>query len=259
MRISWRPRNAQVSVVLAAGLIVVAGGVLPGRFSLVASAAPAATPSAAVTPSAASSATATPGVTVVPGATATARARGSHLAKPAQIPAGPALTISVSDGRTAANPGDQLTYLVNVRDSGTAGAPHLKITQTLSAGLDFLSASPHGTAADGRVTWPAAIPAGGSKTFRVVARVTQTPARLLRLSAVACAATEGSSTPIVCAAHLDRLPAAAAGTASRAARTSSAVPVAYAAAALAVLAVAVLAVVARRRAGLRRRPRHSDY
>jgi uncharacterized repeat protein (TIGR01451 family) len=164
------------------------------------------------------------------------------------------LTISVSDGRTAANPGDQLTYLVSVRDGGVAGAPHLKITQTLSAGLDFLSASPQGTAADGQVTWPAAIPAGGTKTFRVVARVTRTPARLLRLAAVACASAAGSSRPIVCAAHLDRLPAATAAQASRAAGTSGAVPVAYAAAALAVLAAAVLAVIARRRVGLRRRP-----
>jgi len=242
VRISWRPRNAQVSAVLAAGLIAVAGGVLPARFSLVA------TQTATQTATAIHPATAT----ATPGATATAPARGPHQAKRAQSPAVPALTISVSDGRTAANPGDQLTYLVSVRDGGTAGAPHLKITQTLSAGLDFLSASPHGSAADGRVTWPAAIPAGGTKTFRVVARVTQTPARLLRLAAVACASAEGSSRPIVCAAHLDQLPAATAASASRAGGMSGAVAVAYAAVALAVLAVAVLAVITRRRIGLRR-------
>jgi hypothetical protein len=144
--------------------------------------------------------------------------------------------------------------LVRVRDSGTASAQHLKITQTLSQGLDFLSASPHGLAAAGQVSWPAAIPAGGTMTFRVVARVTRTPARLLRLAAVACASAEGSRTPIVCAAHLDRLPAATAAQASPAAGTSVAVAVAYAAAALAVLAAAVLAVIARRRGGLRRRP-----
>ena len=252
MRISWRPRNAQVSVVLAAGLIAVAGGVLPGPFSLVATAAP--TPSATATPRA----TATPGTTVTPGTTATpdttatARARGSHQATRAPSSAAPALTISVSDGRTAANQGDQLTYLVSVRDAGTASAPHLKITQTLSAGLDFLSASPHGTAADGKVTWPAAIPAGGTKTFRVVARVTRTPARMLRLAAVACASAEGSTRPIVCAAHLDRLPALTAASASQAAGTSDLVPLGYAAAALAVLAVAALAVIARRRVRLRR-------
>ena len=165
----------------------------------------------------------------------------------------PALTISVSDGRTAANPGDQLTYLVSVRDGGTVSAQHLKITQTLSAGLDFLSASPHGKAASGLVTWSAGIPAGGTKTFRVMARVTRTPARLLRLAAVACASAEGSSRPLVCAAHLDRLPVATAASASQAAGTSHALPLVYAAV-LAVLAAAVLTVITRRRVRLRRRP-----
>ena len=206
MRISWRPRNAQVSVVLAAGLIAVAGGVLPGRVSLAAS--------ATVTPGATARATATPRVT------ATAPARGAPPATHSPSSAVPALTISVTDGRTTASPGDQLTYLVSLRDGGTVGAQHLKITQSLSAGLDYLSASPHGMAAGGRVTWSAGIPAGGTKTFRVVARVTRTPARLLRLAAVACASPAGSSTPIVCAAHLDRLPAATAAPASQATGTS---------------------------------------
>jgi hypothetical protein len=104
------------------------------------------------------------------------------------------------------------------------------------------------------VTWPAAIAAGGTQTFRVVARVTRTPARALRLAAVACASARGSSRPIVCAAHLDRLPAAAQapGSASRSARSAGLPPLAYAGAALAVLAAAVLAVLARRRARLRR-------
>jgi uncharacterized repeat protein (TIGR01451 family) len=218
---------------MVAGLIAVAGGVLPGRVSLAATA------------------------TATPGATATAEARGPHSATGAKSSAVLALTISVSDGRTAVNPGDQLTYLVSVRDGGTVSAPHLKITQTLSTGLDFLSASPYAMAAGGHVTWSAGIPAGGTKTFRVVARVTRTPARLLRLAAVACASAAGSSTPIVCAAHLDRLPAATAAmaaSASRAAGTSDVVPLGYAAAALAVLAALVIAVIARRRVRLRRRP-----
>jgi uncharacterized repeat protein (TIGR01451 family) len=236
VRISWRPRNAQVSLVMVAGLIAVAGAVLPGRVSL--------------------AATATPGATA-PRATATAQATGPDQATRAQSSAVLALTISVTDGRTAANPGDQLTYLVSVRDAGTVSAPHLKITQTLSTGLDFLSASPDGMAAGGQVTWSAGIPAGGTITFRVVARVTRTPARLLRLAAVACASAAGGSTPIVCAAHLDRLPAATAAmaaSASRAAGTSDVVPLGYAAAALAALATVVIAVIARRRVRLRRHP-----
>jgi uncharacterized repeat protein (TIGR01451 family) len=176
-----------------------------------------------------------------------------HPSARAHPPTGPALTISVSDGRTAANPGDQLTYVVTVRDGGPAGTRRLKVTQTLSPGLRFLSSSPRGLAAGGKVTWPAAIPAGGTQTFRLVARVTRTPARQLRLAAVACASARGSGRPIVCAAHLDRLPAAAPTSASRPARPAGMPALAYAGTALAVLAAAALAVLARRRVRLRRR------
>ena len=119
MRISWHPRNAQASVVMLAGLIAMPIAVLPGHVA----------PTKPVT--------------------ATVRAglpqRASHMPQgashlpPASVPA---LTIGVSDGRTAVKTGDQLTYVVSVRDGGTRGAPHLKITQTLSAGLEFLSARP---------------------------------------------------------------------------------------------------------------------
>jgi uncharacterized repeat protein (TIGR01451 family) len=185
--------------------------------------------------------------------TATAGAgepQGASHAPPGSVPS---LTIGVSDGRTAVKTGDQLTYVVNVRDGGTRSAPRLKITQTLSAGLEFLSASPHGTAANGQVAWYAGIPAGRTETFRVVARVTRPPAQVLRLAAVACAAADGSSRPIVCAAHLDRLPAAAAAPATRGAEPSRRVLLAYAVPALVVLAAGVLAMIAFRRLRLRLR------
>ncbi len=216
MRISWHPKNVRASVVMLAGLIAMPIAALPGH----------------VAPTKPVTATASAGVP-----------------QPASVPA---LTIGVSDGRTAAQAGDELTYVVSVRDSGTRSAPHLKITQTLSAGLEFLSASPHGTAANGQVAWYAGIPAGGTRTFRVVARVTRPPARLLRLAAVACAAADGSSRPIVCAAHLDRLPAAAVAPASGGARPSRLVLLPYAVAVLLVLAAGVLAVIAFRRLRLRR-------
>ena len=222
MRISWHPRNAQAGVVMLAGLIAMPIAVLPGH----------------VAPTKPVTATASAGVPQ----------RASHVPQAS----GPALTIGVSDGRTAAKAGDQLTYVVRVRDSGTRSAPHLKITQTLSAGLELLSASPHGTAANGQVAWYAGIPAGGTETFRVVARVTRPPAQVLRLAAVACAAADGSSRPIVCAAHLDRLPAAAAAPASQGARPSRLTLLAYAVAALVVLAAGVLALIAFRRLRLRR-------
>ena len=176
----------------------------------------------------------------------------SHPA--ARAPRVPSLSIGISDGHVTARAGDELTYTVSVRDSGPAAVPRLKVTQTLSAGLEFLSASDHGVAAGGHVSWSAGIPAGGTRTFADVIRVTRTPATVLRLAAVACVALPGSDRPVVCAAHLDRLPAAAAGPASR--PGGSAVNVLTCAlAALAVLALGLItAVVARRRGRLRRQP-----
>ena len=154
MRISWHPSNAQASAVMLAGLIAMPIAVLPGH----------------VAPTKPVTATVRAGVPQ----------RASHMPQGAShMPSAsvPALSIGVSDGRTAVKTGDQLTYVVSVRDGGTRSAPHLKITQTLSAGLEFLSASPHGTAANGQVAWYAGIPAGGTQTFRVVARVTRPPAQ----------------------------------------------------------------------------------
>ena len=191
-----------------------------------------------------------------PATAATARTPASQPASRAQAspPAGPGLSISVTDGRTAVKPGDQLTYRVSVKDGGTLSAPSLKITQTLPAGLKFLSASRHGVAANGQVAWFTGIPAGGAETFSVVTRVTRTPAQLLRLAAVACAAARGSARPIVCAAHLDQLPAVAAAPAPKASGSPGRVLPAYAGGALAVLAVGALIMIVGRRARRRRLP-----
>jgi uncharacterized repeat protein (TIGR01451 family) len=178
----------------------------------------------------------------------------SHTAPAANASRTPGLTVSVSDGHAAARAGDKLTYLVSVHNTGTVAVPRLKVTQTLSSGLEFLSASDHGVATSGQVSWSASLPVGGKRTFRVAARVTRTPATLLRLAAVACVALPGSSHPIVCAAHLDRLPAAAVKPASRSGHSVGNV-LTYTAVGLAVLALGlVTAVVARRRGWLRRQP-----
>ena len=213
-------RSTRVSVALAAALGAVLFVVLPGQGAMAGT---------------------TPGSTGTP--------RPAH---PAPTPAVPGLSISVSDGRTAAKAGDLLTYVVHVRDGGTAAAPHLKITQTLSPGLAFVSASSHGVATAGKVAWDASIPAGRAQTFSVVARVTQTPARVLRLAAVACAAAEGSKTP-------DRLRGPPRPVACRHGRV--AIPgrgpgagslLVYTLAGLAGLAVLAAALIAGRRVRLRR-------
>jgi uncharacterized repeat protein (TIGR01451 family) len=181
---------------------------------------------------------------------AASQPKPTHTASAARAPG---LTISISDGHVTARAGDKLTYTVSVRNSGAVAVRRLKVTQTLSAGLKFHSASDHGVAAGGDVSWTASLPVGGKRTFVDVARVTRTPPTLLSLAAIACVTLPGGSRPVVCAAHLDRLPAAAAP-ASRSGHSAGNGP-AYTAAGLAVLALGLLtAIVVRRRGRLRRQP-----
>ena len=190
------------------------------------------------------------GLMAIPVAAATGHPVASRTAR--AMPRTPGLTISVTDGRDAATAGDRLTYTVRVRDTGIAAASHLKITQTWSPGLEFLSASGHGVATTGQVAWRASLPAGGTRTFRLTALVTRTSALELRLAAIACVALPGGGRPIVCAAHLDQLPAAAAAPAARPASSSGHLPV-YAAGGLAVLAAGLLTAIAGRRMRPKRR------
>jgi uncharacterized repeat protein (TIGR01451 family) len=177
-----------------------------------------------------------------------------HTASAAPVSRAPELTVSISDGHVTARAGEELTYTVSVRNSGAVALRRLQVTQTLSPGLEFLSASEHGVAEGGHVSWTASLPAGGKRTFLAVTRLTSTPPTLLRLAAVACVTLPGSSRPLVCAAHLDRLPAAAAASTSRSGHSVRNVPT-YTAAGLAVLALGLLAaIVARRRGRPRRQP-----
>jgi uncharacterized repeat protein (TIGR01451 family) len=187
-----------------------------------------------------------------PVAAATGHQAASHTAPAAPAHRGPALSISVTDGHVTATTGERLTYTVSVRDTGTAAARHLKITQTLSPGLQLVSATGNGAATARQVTWHATVAAGATGTFRVTARVAKAPARVTRLAAIACAALPGNSQPVVCAAHLDRLPAAAPSAASSGGPGGN-LP-GYAAVGLAALAAGLLTVTAARRTRRRRRP-----
>jgi uncharacterized repeat protein (TIGR01451 family) len=228
MRMPQGLGTTYVSAVTASGLIAMPIAVLPAHSGPVASASATAHASTIANPSG-------------PAATPAARR-----------PAVPGLSISVTDGKTAVRPGEQLTYLVSVKDIGTLGAPHLKVTQTLPAGLAFVSASGHGVAARGQVAWITGIDAGGAKTFTVVTKLARTPARELRLAAVACAEPRGSNQPMVCAAHLDRLPAVAARPAAKPAGLPGGARAVYIGAGLAVLVVGALLVIVGRRFGRRR-------
>jgi uncharacterized repeat protein (TIGR01451 family) len=175
----------------------------------------------------------------------------SHTASAARASRAPGLTVSVSDGHVTAQAKDELTYAVSVRNSGAVAVPRFTVSQTLSAGLAFLSASDHGVAKSGLVSWSAGLPVGGERTFHVATRVTKTPATLLRLAAVACVTLPGSRRPLVCASHLDRLPAAAAS-ASRSGPSAGNV-LTYTGAGAAVLALGLITAIAARRRGRPRR------
>ena len=195
-------------------------------------------------------------------ATVTGKPRTSHpsprtiTSKIASLPAVSGLSIAITDGRTRVSQGERVTYVVRVGDSGAVGLGHLKITLTLPAALTVLSASREGRAGAGQVTWHAGLRAGQSLRYAVTARVGKAPAGQVRLAAVACA-VGAAGKPVVCAAHLDRLPAAAAAGAAAAhprPRTNPGSPLVYAAAGLLVLIVIGVALTAGR-VRARRRPR----
>jgi uncharacterized repeat protein (TIGR01451 family) len=173
----------------------------------------------------------------------------------ATTPAGPTLSIGVSDGTNTAKPGDLLSYTVNIRNLGTASAPPLVVALTLPPAFKLLSASGGGAKAAGQVKWQVSLPAGHSGAFRVVGRVGSTPRQLLRLDAVACATTGKGAKPIVCAASTNELPAGAAAAAAAHARLAAAPSADHliryvlmsAAALVLVLVVAGLALITRRR------------
>jgi uncharacterized repeat protein (TIGR01451 family) len=218
MKISQRTTPAQATAALAVGLIAMPAAMAASH--------PPATPPAA-----------------------------SPTASAARAPRAPGLTVSVSDGHVAVSDGDELTYTVSVRNSGAVAVPRFTASQTLSTGLEFLSASDHGVATSGRVSWSASLPVSGGRTFHITARVTKTPATLLRLAAVACVTLPGSSRPLVCAAHLDRLPAAAAAASASRPGHSGGNVLTYTGAAAAVLVLGLItAIVARRRGRSRRQP-----
>jgi len=182
------------------------------------------------------------GLIALPAALATGHGATGHGAA-TQAGQAPRLAISVSDGKLAARAGQSLTYTIRLSNTGTATATRLKVTQTMSPGLMVTGASAGAARGPGWVAWSATVPAGGARAFRVTARVARTPARVLRLAAVACAGLAGRP-PLVCAAHLDRLPAAQAGHAREAAQARHAVlsgPLA--AAGLCLLAVCIAALL----------------
>jgi uncharacterized repeat protein (TIGR01451 family) len=252
VRISRDPRNSPpgpVTAIRLGAIPVVLLSVHAATVTTVSSPTPAARATARTARATAASPTAK-----AKAGSPTAKGKAASPAATTRLPRVPGLRISVGDGRTAVQAGDRLTYTVLVQNSGARRTPPLKITQTLPSGLRFVSASGHGVAKAGSVTWHADLPAGGKDMFTLQAQVTRSAARQSRLAAVACAALAGSRTPIVCAAHLDRLPGALdAAPARRAATPAARTLPSYAIGVVAVLAAGVLAILTARRVRVRRR------
>lgn len=80
----------------------------------------------------------------------------------------PAVSISISDGREDAGPGDRLDYIVQVDNAGAgafAGTVTLRVPE-------FAEVEASGAAVDGTVaTWEAEVPAGGSAQWEATALV----------------------------------------------------------------------------------------
>jgi uncharacterized repeat protein (TIGR01451 family) len=127
-------------------------------------------------------------------------------------PAAPGLSISIGDGRTSAARGEHLRYVVTVKNAGGATARNLLVTVTLPPYLSASSASQRSTAKAGKISWRTSLRPGRTASFTMTAVVGKTPRGMGHLAVVACADLH-SDTPVVCAAHLDRL-AGAAGTTS---------------------------------------------
>jgi uncharacterized repeat protein (TIGR01451 family) len=138
----------------------------------------------------------------------------SHSPKAsARPPAEPGLSISISDGHTSAARGDHLRYVVTIKNAGATTVRNLHVTLSLPPYLAVNSASQRAPAKAGKMTWHTNVRPGQVETFTAAAVVGKTPRGMGHLAVVACAALH-VATPVVCAAHLDRLPGAAGTTSS---------------------------------------------
>jgi uncharacterized repeat protein (TIGR01451 family) len=107
---------------------------------------------------------------------------------------GPDLSVAVDDGVAATAPGDTLTYTIAATNHGPGTATGVSLSDTLSTGTAFVSASDGGSAAGGTVSWPAFDLAEEQTAIRTVtARVESSiPAGLETLTNTATVADDGS-------------------------------------------------------------------
>ncbi|MBN2393426.1 MAG: DUF11 domain-containing protein, partial [Anaerolineae bacterium] len=84
--------------------------------------------------------------------------------------AAPDLIVSKNDGRTTAQPGETLSYLITITNTGNLEATSVFVTDTLPLYTTFVAASDGGTeTASGIITWPAfGLDGGSARATRLV-------------------------------------------------------------------------------------------
>ena len=80
----------------------------------------------------------------------------------------PVLSVTKTDGVTAAKPGDRLTYTVTAKNTGLAAVAGASLVDRLPPGLTFVSASDGGVADGQSVTWPGVTIGAGASVIRTV-------------------------------------------------------------------------------------------
>ena len=88
------------------------------------------------------------------------------------------LSIKKTTSVTEASVGAVIPYVITVTNTGNLAAEGVTVTDTLPAGLDYVSSEPAGAvSADGRtVSWTVDVPAGGEVKRQITAKVTESAA-----------------------------------------------------------------------------------
>ena len=96
----------------------------------------------------------------------------SPAARVATVVSANADLATTKTGPAASTAGQDLTYTIATTNGGPSPATNVVVTDTLPAGLTFISASNSGTVAGNVVTWPVigSLAASGSQIFTLVAR-----------------------------------------------------------------------------------------
>jgi uncharacterized repeat protein (TIGR01451 family) len=128
---------------------------------------------------------------------------------PAQAPSpeavhAAAMVIGVSDGVTSATTGDELTYTISLRNDGAADSGPLGVRFQPPSGAELTTVDHDGAREDGVATWSVDLPAGGTLTLTVGAKVATLPEGVNGLAGIACITHDG--TPSLCATDMNQIP-----------------------------------------------------